>query len=113
MLFQAIEAHLIRKSPGGLTYIAEWKGGVLDHKMGHLTCFAAGMLALGANDAPQNKKEHYIELAAEIASTCHESYVRTGMNDPSHIHQQNDVITVIGPTELQAEKMTCMLYMGL
>ncbi|PIN88567.1 hypothetical protein AB205_0172920, partial [Aquarana catesbeiana] len=73
----AIEAHLIRKSPGGLTYIAEWKGGVLDHKMGHLTCFAAGMLALGANDAPQNKKEHYIELAAEIASTCHESYVRT------------------------------------
>ncbi|XP_077338020.1 mannosyl-oligosaccharide 1,2-alpha-mannosidase IC [Lithobates pipiens] len=74
---EAIEAHLIRKSPGGLTYIAEWKGGVLDHKMGHLTCFAAGMLALGANDAPQNKKEHYIELAAEIASTCHESYVRT------------------------------------
>ncbi|XP_040193064.1 mannosyl-oligosaccharide 1,2-alpha-mannosidase IC [Rana temporaria] len=74
---EAIEAHLIRKSPGGLTYIAEWKGGVLDHKMGHLTCFAAGMLALGANDAPQNKKEHFIELAAEIASTCHESYVRT------------------------------------
>ncbi|XP_018413536.1 PREDICTED: mannosyl-oligosaccharide 1,2-alpha-mannosidase IC [Nanorana parkeri] len=74
---EAIEAHLIRKSLGGLTYIAEWKGGVLDHKMGHLTCFAAGMLALGANDAPQSKKDHYMELAAEIAKTCHESYLRT------------------------------------
>ncbi|XP_068125054.1 mannosyl-oligosaccharide 1,2-alpha-mannosidase IC isoform X1 [Hyperolius riggenbachi] len=74
---EAVEAHLIRKSPGGLTYIAEWKGGILDHKMGHLTCFAAGMLALGANDAPQNKKKHYMKLAAEIANTCHESYLRT------------------------------------
>ncbi|XP_056413058.1 mannosyl-oligosaccharide 1,2-alpha-mannosidase IA-like isoform X2 [Hyla sarda] len=71
---EAIEAHLIRRSAGGLTYIAEWKGGVLDHKMGHLTCFAAGMLALGANDAPDTKKDHYMELAADIANTCHESY---------------------------------------
>lgn len=85
-MFQAIEAHLIRKSAGGLTYIAEWRGGVLDHKMGHLTCFAAGMLALGANDATDMKKNHYMELAAEIANTCHESYVRTGMNYPDHIH---------------------------
>ncbi|XP_053310695.1 mannosyl-oligosaccharide 1,2-alpha-mannosidase IC [Spea bombifrons] len=74
---EAIEAHLIRRSPGGLTYIAEWRGGILDHKMGHLTCFSAGMLALGANDAPAEKKEHYMEVAAEIAHTCHESYVRT------------------------------------
>uniref|UniRef100_A0A8C5MFI3 alpha-1,2-Mannosidase n=1 Tax=Leptobrachium leishanense TaxID=445787 RepID=A0A8C5MFI3_9ANUR len=74
---KAIEAHLIRRSAGGLTYIAEWRGGILDHKMGHLTCFAAGMLALGANDAPAKKKDHYMELAAEIAHTCHESYVRT------------------------------------
>ncbi|XP_069827824.1 mannosyl-oligosaccharide 1,2-alpha-mannosidase IA-like isoform X1 [Dendropsophus ebraccatus] len=74
---EAIEAHLIRRSAGGLTYIAEWRGGVLDHKMGHLTCFAAGMLALGANDAPDTKKDHFMELAAEIANTCHESYVRT------------------------------------
>ncbi|KAM4796953.1 LOW QUALITY PROTEIN: mannosyl-oligosaccharide 1,2-alpha-mannosidase IC [Rhinophrynus dorsalis] len=73
---EAIEVHLIRRSAGGLTYIAEWRGGILDHKMGHLTCFAA-MLALGAKDAPAEKKEHYMELAAEIANTCHESYVRT------------------------------------
>uniref|UniRef100_A0A671MNJ6 alpha-1,2-Mannosidase n=1 Tax=Sinocyclocheilus anshuiensis TaxID=1608454 RepID=A0A671MNJ6_9TELE len=44
---QAIEKNLIRKSSGGLTYIAEWKGGLLEHKMGHLTCFAGGMIALG------------------------------------------------------------------
>ncbi|XP_053561359.1 mannosyl-oligosaccharide 1,2-alpha-mannosidase IC [Bombina bombina] len=74
---EAIETHLIKKSVGGLTYIAEWRGGILDHKMGHLTCFAAGMLALGANDAQAKKKEYYMELAAEIANTCHESYLRT------------------------------------
>ncbi|XP_073532044.1 mannosyl-oligosaccharide 1,2-alpha-mannosidase IA [Phyllobates terribilis] len=76
---QAIETHLIRKSSNGLTYIAEWKGGLLEHKMGHLTCFAGGMFALGADGAPSDKTGHHIELAAEIARTCHESYDRTTM----------------------------------
>ncbi|XP_075453867.1 mannosyl-oligosaccharide 1,2-alpha-mannosidase IA [Ascaphus truei] len=76
---QAIETHLIRKSSGGLTYIAEWKGGLLEHKMGHLTCFTGGMFALGADGAPSDKTGHHIELAAEIARTCHESYDRTTM----------------------------------
>ncbi|XP_004450539.2 mannosyl-oligosaccharide 1,2-alpha-mannosidase IA [Dasypus novemcinctus] len=74
---QAIETHLIRKSSGGLTYIAEWKGGLLEHKMGHLTCFAGGMFALGADSAPASLASHYLELGAEIARTCHESYNRT------------------------------------
>lgn len=77
LLLQAIETHLIRKSSGGLTYIAEWKGGLLEHKMGHLTCFAGGMFALGADGAPSDKTGHHIELGAEIARTCHESYDRT------------------------------------
>ncbi|XP_056125435.1 mannosyl-oligosaccharide 1,2-alpha-mannosidase IA [Rhinichthys klamathensis goyatoka] len=76
---QAIEKNLIRKSSGGLTYIAEWKGGLLEHKMGHLTCFAGGMIALGADGAPDDKTGHQMELAAEIARTCHESYTRTSM----------------------------------
>ncbi|KAM3931602.1 mannosyl-oligosaccharide 1,2-alpha-mannosidase IA [Leptodactylus fuscus] len=76
---QAIQTHLIRKSSNGLTYIAEWKGGLLEHKMGHLTCFAGGMFALGADGAPSDKTGHHIELAAEIARTCHESYDRTTM----------------------------------
>ncbi|XP_069462708.1 mannosyl-oligosaccharide 1,2-alpha-mannosidase IA [Ambystoma mexicanum] len=74
---QAIEKHLIRKSNGGFTYIAEWKGGLLEHKMGHLTCFAGGMYALGADGAPEDKTGHHIELGAEITRTCHESYDRT------------------------------------
>uniref|UniRef100_A0A8C6UPG6 alpha-1,2-Mannosidase n=1 Tax=Neogobius melanostomus TaxID=47308 RepID=A0A8C6UPG6_9GOBI len=76
---QAIETNLMRKSSSGLTYIAEWKGGLLEHKMGHLTCFAGGMIALGADGAPTDKTGHQMELAAELARTCHESYARTAL----------------------------------
>ncbi|XP_033925118.1 mannosyl-oligosaccharide 1,2-alpha-mannosidase IC [Melopsittacus undulatus] len=74
---EAIEKHLVKKSAGGLTYIAEWRGGVLDHKMGHLACFSGGMIALGAEHAGEERKQHYMDLAAEITSTCHESYARS------------------------------------
>ncbi|CAB1333527.1 unnamed protein product [Coregonus sp. 'balchen'] len=47
---EAIEANLVQKSPGGLTYMAEWRGGILDHKMGHLACFSGGMVVIGADD---------------------------------------------------------------
>ncbi|KAJ7341884.1 hypothetical protein JRQ81_007527 [Phrynocephalus forsythii] len=76
---QSIETHLMRKSSTGLMYIAEWKGGLLEHKMGHLTCFAGGMFVLGADGAPSDKTGRHIELGAEIARTCHESYDRTSM----------------------------------
>nr|XP_028579119.1 mannosyl-oligosaccharide 1,2-alpha-mannosidase IA [Podarcis muralis] len=76
---QSIETHLLRKSSTGLMYIAEWKGGLLEHKMGHLTCFAGGMFVLGADGAPVDKTGRHIELGAEIARTCHESYDRTSM----------------------------------
>lgn len=46
--------------------------------MGHLTCFAGGMIALGADGAPEEKTGHQLNEAAEIARTCHESYSRTG-----------------------------------
>ncbi|XP_067863039.1 mannosyl-oligosaccharide 1,2-alpha-mannosidase IA-like isoform X2 [Heptranchias perlo] len=74
---QAIETNLVRRSASGLTYIAEWRGGILDHKMGHLACFSGGMLAMGADDAPTDQSKHYMELAAEITITCHESYRRS------------------------------------
>ncbi|KAF5924608.1 hypothetical protein HPG69_004480 [Diceros bicornis minor] len=74
---EAIETHLLNVSPGGLTYIAEWRGGILDHKMGHLACFSGGMIALGAEDAKEEKRAHYRELAAQITKTCHESYTRS------------------------------------
>lgn len=45
--------------------------------MGHLTCFAGGMFALGADGSREDKAGHYLQLGAEIAHTCHESYDRT------------------------------------
>ncbi|KAK4808839.1 hypothetical protein QYF61_003897 [Mycteria americana] len=74
---EAIEKHLVKKSAGGLTYIAEWRGGILDHKMGHLACFSGGMIALGAEHAGEERKQHFVDLAAEITNTCHESYARS------------------------------------
>lgn len=74
---EAIETYLVNVSPGGLTYIAEWRGGILDHKMGHLACFSGGMIALGAEDAREDKRAYYRELAAQITRTCHESYARS------------------------------------
>ncbi|XP_069335707.1 mannosyl-oligosaccharide 1,2-alpha-mannosidase IC isoform X1 [Eulemur rufifrons] len=74
---EAIETYLLNVSPEGLTYIAEWRGGILDHKMGHLACFSGGMIALGAEDAKEEKRAHYRELAAQITKTCHESYARS------------------------------------
>ncbi|NXT76197.1 MA1C1 mannosidase, partial [Zapornia atra] len=74
---EAIEKHLVKKSAGGLTYIAEWRGGILDHKMGHLACFSGGMIALGAEHTGEERKQHYLDLAAEITHTCHESYARS------------------------------------
>uniref|UniRef100_A0A8C1SX42 alpha-1,2-Mannosidase n=1 Tax=Cyprinus carpio TaxID=7962 RepID=A0A8C1SX42_CYPCA len=74
---EAIEANLVQKSPGGLTYVAEWRGGILDHKMGHLACFSGGMIGIGADDGPAGQKQHYLDLAAEITHTCHESYSPT------------------------------------
>uniref|UniRef100_A0A3Q2QV88 alpha-1,2-Mannosidase n=1 Tax=Fundulus heteroclitus TaxID=8078 RepID=A0A3Q2QV88_FUNHE len=73
----AIEANLVQKSPGGLTYMAEWRGGILDHKMGHLACFSGGMIGIGADDGEPEKRQHYLDLAAEITHTCHESYTRS------------------------------------
>ena len=74
---EAIEHHLIKKSANGLKYLGEWRNGKLDPKMGHLTCFAGGMFALGAEGSKQ--KDHYLELGADIAHTCHESYDRSAM----------------------------------
>uniref|UniRef100_A0AAR2IVQ4 alpha-1,2-Mannosidase n=1 Tax=Pygocentrus nattereri TaxID=42514 RepID=A0AAR2IVQ4_PYGNA len=74
---EAIEANMVQKSPGGLTYVAEWRGGVLDHKMGHLACFSGGMVGIGADHGTLEKRQHYLDLAAEITHTCHESYSPT------------------------------------
>ena len=76
-----IEKHLVQRSAGGLTYIAERKDGTLQHKMDHLACFAAGMYGLAAQEEKDVNSERWLELAQEITNTCHESYVRQGEYD--------------------------------
>uniref|UniRef100_A0A8C5Y1G1 alpha-1,2-Mannosidase n=1 Tax=Microcebus murinus TaxID=30608 RepID=A0A8C5Y1G1_MICMU len=76
---EAIEKHLIKKSRGGLVFIGDWRNGHLEKKMEHLACFAGGMFALGADGSRMDKAGHYLELGAEIARTCHESYDRTAL----------------------------------
>ena len=74
------EEYLIKKSRGSLVFIGEWENGHLERKMGHLACFARGMLfALGVDGSRKDKAGHYLELGAEIAGTCHESYDKTAL----------------------------------
>merc|ERR1719500_1435294 len=65
-----IEEMLIQKSPSGLTYIAEWKYGRLEHKMEHLACFAGGMYGLAAHEEKDEKSERWMEIAKGITNTC-------------------------------------------
>ncbi|KAH3738470.1 hypothetical protein DPMN_045104, partial [Dreissena polymorpha] len=71
----AIEKNLIKTSPGGLKYIAEYKSGRLEQKLDHLGCFSGGMFALGSQGSSNPQK--YVQLGADIAHTCHESYDRS------------------------------------
>ena len=73
----AVEKHLVKKSTSGLTYLAEMKYDRLEHKMDHLACFASGLIALSGQSLEHKQKQHFLELGAQIANTCHESYDRT------------------------------------
>jgi mannosyl-oligosaccharide alpha-1,2-mannosidase len=74
----AIEKHLIQTSNSGLTYLAQMNFGQLEHKMQHLTCFAGGMFAIGGQSlSDSHKRNHYLQLGANLTKTCHESYART------------------------------------
>lgn len=80
MYNETIEA-IVRKMvqrKGGLTYVAEWRNGVLDHKMGHLACFCVGMFALQSDlETDEGRKKQIMDLAEELGNTCHESYIRS------------------------------------
>jgi len=70
-----IKNYLIKKSdPSSLTYIAEYIGNSIDHKMDHLVCFAGAMFAIGSLDSPRSDD---MEIAKEITKTCYELYNRT------------------------------------
>lgn len=90
---EAIEKNLLFQSkPNQLYYFADlkvecaffkyylyFKGTRIDHKMDHLACFIAGMYALQSkHEWNPEKATHSVQIAAQIANTCHESYIRTG-----------------------------------
>jgi len=73
---------LIFTTSGGLTYIAEEKNGVADHKMDHLACFVGGMLVYGARQLPEaDVDSRWEKTAAGITETCYQMYHR----QPSHL----------------------------
>lgn len=59
---QAILQHMLRKSPGGLTYFAELKFDLPEDKMDHLSCFIGGLLALGAKTLENEQSKRYLEV---------------------------------------------------
>jgi len=59
-----------RKSKGGLTYIGEYKQKRVTPTMAHLTCFAGGMIALGAQTDPNvqpSKKDELMNVSTHLS----------------------------------------------
>lgn len=74
----AVEKNLIQTSAKShLIYLADMKYDRLEHKMDHLACFAGGLFALGSQDEDPVTKSNHMRIAAGLANTCHESYIRT------------------------------------
>ena len=56
-------------------------------------CFTPGMFLLGAKGSKNEK--HFINLAAEIANTCHESYRKTGNLSQGGSHQGDPLLRMV------------------
>ncbi|CAB1350826.1 unnamed protein product [Coregonus sp. 'balchen'] len=87
----------LERSPGGLIYVAEWRGGILDHKMGHLACFSGGMIGIGAEHGSPETRQHQLDLAANITHTCHESYRRTPTKLGPEVFRFDDGVEATAP----------------
>ena len=82
---------LQQSSPSGLWYLASLQGhdNTLDHSMGHLACFAGGMLALGAYTDPtgfqSQRAQRDLKTAKALTYTCYQMYARmnTGIGPES------------------------------
>ena len=85
------------RRPHQPSYFAEFKQGQTLHKMDHLACFAAGMLALGVQEIDRDDTEEHdkahgnkwdeeqlnreraetLQAAEEVAETCYQMYHKT------------------------------------
>jgi len=93
---QTVRKKLLRRSTGGLLYIAEETGNMLSPKMDHLVCFLPGVLALGdfynistriihdtenGNTNTTAFSAYYdatdLEIAEQLVETCYQMYRRT------------------------------------
>jgi len=72
-----IEEQLVQVSPGGLTYLAEYKYGRLEHKMDELACFAGGMYALASHTENDKNSDRWMDIGKGITNTCHEAFDRS------------------------------------
>lgn len=77
---EAVDRKLVQTSKSGLRYLADLRYNRLEHKMGHLACFAAGMFSLGANltvhPSPE-RNANFMKLGEDLGYTCQESYRKT------------------------------------
>ncbi|KAJ9448872.1 Mannosyl-oligosaccharide 1 [Diplonema papillatum] len=84
---QGIVKRLVQKPDGKKAYLAEFKRGAFYHKMDHLACFAAGMLALGVHELDRSPDESagsgampsadIMAIAEELTETCYLMYHKT------------------------------------
>lgn len=82
-MYQETMKHVIEKlvktsKQSKLKYLAEIQRGVLYDRMGEEACFAGGMFALGSlSYTDTNTQNLHMEYAHSLATTCHESCIRS------------------------------------
>merc|ERR1711915_158673 len=75
---EGIEEKLLHYSKKDEPYLAERRGGLLDHKMDHLACFAGGMFGLAAKEEDNKMISlKWMSFARGITETCRNSYDST------------------------------------
>jgi len=75
---EGIKEKLLHYSKKDELYIAEHRGGLLDHKMDHLACFAGGMFGLAAKEEENEMISlKWMSIAQGITETCWKSYDAT------------------------------------
>jgi mannosyl-oligosaccharide alpha-1,2-mannosidase len=93
-----VDNGFMKTSPqSNLLYIAEERNDVKVGNVGHLTCFAGGMFALGAHVDPNNQNsERDAEIGRNFTNTCRESYIRSTTGIGPEVFQFTDDLEAIG-----------------
>ena len=114
---EGITKHLLHRSPGGLLYTGELEGGSTQANMGHLACFAGGMLALGVfHDINPATRERDLANAKSLAYTCYRMYISTpsGVSGESmSMNAEHPQVNAFAPYYiLRPEALETMYYLN-